>query len=103
MFIPCASSRSTNGLQPRGSGWSFEIDLFARLKDLLRRERGKQVHDPSDGPCPAGLMAGAETRPVVAVKILIKEQAIAPMRIVLELAGAPIYRTPAALVLQEHI
>src|SRR5688572_30193887 len=90
--VPRANSASARGLERRCPGGSLKVALFARLQDLVRREGGKQMHDPSNGPRPAGLMAGAEARPVVAVKILIKEQAIAPVRIVLELASLPMHR-----------
>lgn len=52
-------------------------------------------------PGPAGLMAGAQSRPVVAVEIFVKEDVIAPMGIGLELLCAAVYRTPAALIAQE--
>src|SRR5688572_16714768 len=97
------SSASTSGLERRYSVGSFKIDLLARLQDLLRRERGEQVHDPSNGPRPAGLMAGAQARSVVAVKMLIKQDAIAPVRIVLEVSSPAIDGPPAPLVLQEDI
>ena len=37
-----------------------------------------------DERCPAGLVAGAEARTLVAVKVFVEEDEIAPMRIVLE-------------------
>ena len=56
---------------------------------------------PRDDPRPAGLVAGSEAGPVIAVEILIEQQAIAPVRVLLELPGAAMDRTPAIGTFQE--
>ena len=43
-------------------------------------------------PGPAGLVAGAQPRPVVAVEVLVEEDVVAPVRIGLELLRAAIDR-----------
>ena len=50
---------------------------------------------------PPGLVAGAEAGAVVAVEVLIERNAVAPVRVVLELFRAAKHRTPAGLVAQE--
>ena len=44
----------------------------AELEELFGRDRREQVHQPGDDPGPAGLMAGAESGPVVAVEVLVE-------------------------------
>jgi hypothetical protein len=46
-------------------------------------------------------VTGAETGAVVAMEIFVEQQMIAPVRIALELLGAPEYRPTAALVTQK--
>ena len=48
-------------------------------------------------------MAGAEAGPVVAVEVLVELEAIAPVRVLLELPGAAVDRTPAVLVFEEDV
>ena len=50
---------------------------------------------------PAGLVARAQSRPVVAVKVFIEEEMVAPMRIGLELLRATIDRTLPLFIPQE--
>src|SRR5690242_20677151 len=59
------------------------------------------MHHAGDHACPAGLMAGAEPRSVVAMKVFIERKAISPVRIVLKSFGAAIDGPPAAGVFQE--
>ena len=48
-------------------------------------------------------MAGAEASPVVAVEVLVEQEAIAPVRVFLELPGSSVDRATAILVLQEDV
>ena len=59
------------------------------------------MHEPRNDPGPSGLVARAEAGAVVAVKILIKQDEVAPVRILLELSGAAVHRTLAGLVPHE--
>ena len=59
--------------------------------------RGKELHQRSHQPGPASLVARTKTCTVVPMKILVKQQAIAPVRILLKLAVAAEDR-PAAVV-----
>ena len=45
---------------------------LAQFKELLGRARREDMHRPSDDSRPACLMAGAETRAVVTMKIFIE-------------------------------
>src|SRR5207247_10367693 len=56
---------------------------------------------PLDDARPSGLVAGAEPCTVVAVKVLIEEDAVAPVRIALELLGSSIDRAPPIAIAQE--
>ena len=55
-----------------------------------------------DEPGPAGLVAGADARAVVAVKIFIEEQVILPLRIGLESFRTAEHRPAAAAIFQER-
>src|SRR4051812_1350042 len=60
------------------------IRLLPFLQRPFGREGREQVHQAGDDPRPAGLMAGPEPGAVVALEILIEQQAIAPVRVLLE-------------------
>src|SRR5215831_564835 len=68
---------------------------------LLRRRRREEVHGPRDDAGPARLVAGAHALAVVAVEVLVEEHQVAPVRVLLELAGVPVDGPPAGGVLQE--
>src|SRR5437879_1885750 len=51
---------------------------------------------------PAGLVRCAEAGAVVAVEVLVKQQVVAPVRVVLELRGAAVDRAMAGRVAQEQ-
>src|SRR5260221_12532480 len=82
---PGHSSQATPGVSPRRNPSSFST-LLQHL---------------SDQPGPTRLMAGADTRTVVAVKVLVEEDQVAPVRIGLIAPISPMYGTPAVGVLQE--
>lgn len=88
------------------SSAAWLIDVYGRgrlaeFEDLRRRRRREKVHDARDDASPAGLVTRAEPRAVVAVKVLIKQDQIAPMRIFLEFACAGINRPPTVRDTQE--
>src|SRR5580692_1919461 len=56
-----------------------------------------------DEACPAGLVARADARAVVAVKILVEEEQILPVRIALEKFGAAGDRAAAVLAAHENM
>src|SRR5690349_6856097 len=65
----------------------FEIDdrrRFADRQELLAGAGGEDVHDPRDDAGPAGLVARAEARAVVAVEVFVEQDQVAPVRILLE-------------------
>src|SRR5436190_10911118 len=55
-----------------------------------------------DQTCPAGLVAGAETRAVVTVKALVKQNQVPPERVPLKLFGAAVDGPPAVRAAQEN-
>jgi hypothetical protein len=59
------------------------------------------MHASRDDAGPTGLVARAEAGPVVTVEIFVEQDQIAPVRVLLELPGSAIHRTPAILVSQE--
>src|SRR5262249_10911792 len=75
-------------------------DPFRRLEGLLGGSH-RQAHERRAGAGPAGLVAGAETRAVVAVKVLVEQHVIAPQRIFLKGLIAAEDRAPAAGVPQK--
>src|SRR4051812_2290210 len=60
------------------------------------RCRGEQMHRARDDSRPSGLMAGAEPGAVVAVEVFVKQQQVAPVRVLLELCRRAVDR-PAAI------
>jgi hypothetical protein len=86
-----------------GSGLRLEIGLLAPFKNLLRREGGEQMQRAGDDPRPAGLIAGAQTSPVVAVEVFGEQEAIALVRVLLELLGPAVDGAPAVLVFEEDV
>ena len=74
---------------------------FAEFEHLLGAGGRKHMHAPGDDAGPAGLMAGAEAGAVVAVKVLVEREVIAPVRVLLKRAGAPVDRPPALVVPQK--
>ena len=76
---------------------------LAELEHLIRRCRCEQMHGPSDDPGPTGLVTGPQPGAIVAMKVLIEGQAIAPVRILLEFLAAAINRTSALLVFEEDV
>src|SRR5262245_11403816 len=59
------------------------------------------MHGPGDDAGPAGLMTGTEASTVVAVKVFVERQVIAPVRVLLKLAGASVDRPPTLVVAQK--
>ena len=66
------------------------------LQQGFRVKTPKQVQEGSDQSGPARLVAGPEPRAVVTVEIFVKENQIAPVRIVLEL-GRPAVHWPSPI------
>src|SRR5215212_9728558 len=61
-----------------------------------------QVHDQIQHERrPAGLVRGAEPGAGVAVKVLVEEQQVAPLRVALEEAGVAVERPPPVAVERE--
>src|SRR5215469_349094 len=63
---------------------------FAECKHLLACGSGEQMNDACDNSGPSGLMAGAESGPVIAVKVFIEQEQLPPMGIFLKLPGSSV-------------
>src|SRR5262245_60187342 len=86
----------------------------AALRELIRERRpllafkgtsaveaSEELHERRDEPGPSGLMPGPETGAVVAMKVLMEEDVIPPVRIVLELRRAAEHRAVPSLIPQK--
>src|SRR5512134_479735 len=71
------------------------------LQRVGRSHAPEEVEKPCDEAGPAGLVAGPDAGPVVAVEVLVEEDQGAPVRVVLELGRAAVDRPAAARVAQE--
>jgi len=60
------------------------------------------MHEVCDDACPPRLMAGTEACAVVSVKVLVKQDVVAPARVGLERLGAAVHGTPPRGIAQEH-
>src|SRR5689334_23128117 len=69
----------------------------------LRLHDGEHLHHEGDDPGPTGLVAGADAGAVVAVEVFVKENVVAPVGIVLELARAAIDGSMPVLVFEEDV
>src|SRR5215510_4682627 len=74
---------------------------FAEFENLFGVASRKQMHAAGEDTGPAGLMAGAEAGAVVAMKVLVEREVIAPVRVLLKRAGTPVDRPPAMVVPQK--
>ena len=76
---------------------------LTHLKNLLGGGGRKQMHGAGDYPGPSGLVARSYARPIVRVKVFVKQDEIAPVRVFLKFFGSPIHRPFAIFVTQEDI
>src|SRR5215831_15309997 len=75
---------------------------FAEFEHLLGVGGRKQMHAAGEDTGPAGLMASTEAGAIVAMKVLVEREVIAPMWILLKRAGTPVDWPPAMIVPQKH-
>jgi hypothetical protein len=78
-------------------GGLFECAPLAHFQEPFGVQGPVELDDFCHEPGPAGLVARAESRSVVPVKVFIEQDVVAPVRIGLELFGASINRTPPCL------
>ena len=71
------------------------------MQDFGRFDRAEQLDQPGDRTGPTGLMAGAQTGTVVAMKVLVEHQQVSPVRIALKRRHASVNRSAAAVVSAE--
>src|SRR5262245_6638288 len=82
---------------------SSEHRLAPALQIGLGIELAEDLDHGCDDPGPAGLMTGADTGAVVAVKVFVEQQVVAPARVCLEFLGAAIDRAAAGMVAEEDM
>jgi hypothetical protein len=80
----------------------FEMPLQFRAPAAAERRIPVDLYQFRHCDSPAGLMARPEAGPIVTVKVFIKEDVVAPVRVGLELLSATIDRPPALLITQEN-
>src|SRR5262245_47923192 len=61
------------------------------------------MDDPRDDAGPARLVAGAKSGPIVSVKVLVKQDVVAPVWVCLKLVRATVHWPSARLVSQKDI
>lgn len=87
------------------SRWGLMI-LNRSLLSLFQERRGshmaKHLNHASNEPRPSRLMTGAQASTVVAVKVLVEQDGVLPVRIGLELLCTAVNRTPVVFVPQEN-
>src|SRR5215831_6476226 len=64
--------------------------LLANLQEMLGVEEAKDLDACGHEPRPAGLVAGPQSGAVIAMKVLIEEEVVAPMGVGLERLGPPV-------------
>src|SRR6185436_6739218 len=101
------SGRSHSCRYPRSQSSVFiGVRDSCRLPLRLARHRRDPslpaaLYERGDEGRPAGLVAGAEPGSAVAVEVLVEWNAVAPVRVVLELLGCAEHRTAAIFIAQE--
>src|SRR5438552_135287 len=86
---------------PGGGLYLLEYLHLAAFEECLRVEVAEQVNQLPDKTCPPGLVAGSQTGTVVAMKVLVEEDVVAPVRVALELLATTVHRPLARLVAEE--
>src|SRR6185369_11169702 len=89
------SHRSTLRSIPADPRFLADLEIVRTVKAAEYPNEGRNQSGP------AGLMARADARPVVAVEVLVELQVVAPVRIGLERLRAAIHWALAAFVAQE--
>src|SRR6185437_2948014 len=90
---------------PRPTGLLFgelvRQDVLAAGQEAFRRHSAKEVNQHTDKPGPTGLVARAEAGAIVAVKMLVEQDVISPVRVALEFCGAAVGGSTACLIAEE--
>jgi hypothetical protein len=76
----------------------LECRSLAPFQCSLSIQETEEMNDFRHAPGPAGLVARAKARSVIAVKVFIEQDEILPVGIGLELLGPPVYRTPSLFI-----
>ena len=84
-------------LPPRLPVGLHERCLPANFQRTLRIQEAVKLDHLGHKPGPAGLMARTESRAIVAMEVLVKEDVVTPVGIGLEFLRSTINRPPASL------
>ena len=74
---------------------------FTGIQKLLSVKAAEDLDQLSDHAGPSGLVAGSQTRSVIAVEVLEEQDVVLPLGIGLELLRTAIHRPPARFIPQE--
>src|SRR5204863_6552190 len=88
-------------LQPFTAERGIEIGADVSFDPYRHGSLSGLLQELSDQAGPAGLMACADARAVVAVEVFVKQNEVAPVRIVMIAAVAAVHRTSAVFILEE--
>jgi hypothetical protein len=69
---------------------------------LIGRQDGEELQDARDDARPTGLVARAQPRAIVAMKVFVEQNVVAPMRIRLKLLGAAVERPSTVRIALEY-
>jgi hypothetical protein len=75
---------------------------LTELDKLLVCAGREHMYRPGDEPGPSGLVASTEPRPVVAMKILVEQNVVAPVFVLLKLARPAVNRSPAIVISKKN-
>src|SRR5262245_50839074 len=85
----------------RGSCLNSALGSSAPLCTGPTRGRGRHVEQVRNQGGPSGLMTRPEAAPIVAVKILVEEDQVLPVRVIGKAAFGAVAGTPALPIRQE--
>src|SRR6516225_1800842 len=73
-------------------------DVIRQAQNCSRVQSCEQVEQRRDKPCPSRLMAGAKPGAILAMKVLVEQDVIPPLRVFLEFLGASVNRPPVIFI-----
>src|SRR5690349_4868253 len=97
-ICPCPTDRLfyAVAVAARRRGFVRE-DLPVASQEALRRHGAEELDQEADKPGPPGLMARTESGAVVAMKMLVEQNVVPPMRVAVELRRTAIDGAPPCL------
>src|SRR5579863_6270883 len=71
---------------------------FRNLEPIGRASPSEQIDNPSDYPCPSGLVTCAKAGAIVPMEIFVEQDVVPPVGIFLKLPGSSVDRTIPARI-----